>query len=49
MPFAKIWIDLESLIVIQSEVSQKEKDKCITSLICGIQKNVQMNLFAKQK
>ena len=35
MPFAATWMDLE--IVIQSEVSQKEKDKYrITSLICGI-------------
>ena len=36
--------------VIQSEVSQKEKNKYhIISLICGIWKMVQMNLFAKQK
>ena len=35
MPFAVTWIDLE--IVIQSEVSQKEKDKYrIMWLICGI-------------
>ena len=35
VPFAEIWIDLE--IVIQSEVSQKEKNKYrIKSLICGI-------------
>ena len=35
MPFAVTWMDLE--IVIQSEVSQKEKDKYpIISLICGI-------------
>ena len=33
--FAATWMDLE--IVIQSEVSQKEKDKCrIILLICGI-------------
>ena len=33
--FAETWIDLET--VIQSEVSQKEKNKyCIISLICGI-------------
>ena len=33
--FAETWIDLE--IVIQSEVSQKEKNKySIISLICGI-------------
>ena len=35
MPFAATWMDLE--IIIQSEVTQTEKDKyCIFSLICGI-------------
>ena len=35
VPFAEMWIDLET--VIQSELSQKEKNKCcIISLICGI-------------
>ena len=35
MPFAATWMDLE--IVIQSKVSQKEKNKyCVISLICGI-------------
>ena len=35
MPFAATWMDLE--IIIQSEVSQKEKDKYhMISLICGI-------------
>ena len=35
VPFAEMWMDLET--VIQSEVSQKEKNKyCIISLICGI-------------
>ena len=34
IPFAETWIDLE--IVIQSEVSQKEKNRyCIILLICG--------------
>ena len=35
MPSAATWMDLE--IIIQSEVSQKEKDKYhMMSLICGI-------------
>ena len=35
VPFAETWMDLE--IVIQSEVSQKEKNKYhIISLTCGI-------------
>ena len=33
--FVEMWMDIES--VIQSEVSQKEKNKyCILTLICGI-------------
>ena len=48
MPFAVTWVDLE--IVILSEVSQTEKDKYhMISFTCGIQKMIQMNLFAKQK
>ena len=36
--FVETWMDLET--VIQSEVSQKEKNKYrIISLLCGIQKN----------
>ena len=47
MPFKETWMNLET--VIQSEESQKEENKyCIISLICGIKKMVQMNLFAKQ-
>ena len=35
VPFAKTWMDLET--VIQNEVSQKEKNKyCILMHICGI-------------
>ena len=35
IPFAVTWMDLE--IVIQSEASQKEKDKYhIISLMCGM-------------
>ena len=34
MSFAAIWMQLE--ILISSEVSQKEKDKYHTSLVCGI-------------
>ena len=46
MPFAVTWMDLET--VIQSEVSQKEKDKYhIISLICGIQKNSTDELICK--
>ena len=35
VPFAETWMDVET--VIQSEVSQKEKNKCrILMYICGI-------------
>ena len=34
MPLTATWMDLE--IIILSEVSQKEKDKYHTSLMCGI-------------
>ena len=37
MPFAATWMDLEIIMLILSEVSQKEKDKYhIISLICRI-------------
>ena len=46
VPFADMWMDLQ--IVIQSEVSQKEKNKYrIISLICGIQKNGTDELIGK--
>ena len=46
VPFADMWTDLE--IVIQSKVSQKEKNKyCLISLICGIQKNGTDELVCK--
>ena len=34
MPFAATWMQLETVIL--NEVSQKEKDKYMVSLICGI-------------
>ena len=47
--FVEMQMDLES--VIQSEVSQKEKNKYILMHICmwNLGKMVQINLFAKQK
>ena len=46
MLFAATRMDLEIIIII----SQTEKDKChMISLICGILKMIQMNLFTKQK
>ena len=48
IPFAATWMGLE--IIILSELSQTEKDKYhMISLICGIYKMIQMNLFTKQK
>ena len=42
-----VWNDIET--VIQGEVSQKKKTKCILTHTCGIKKIIQMILFAKQK
>ena len=48
MPFAATLMQLQILIL--SEVSQKEKDKCHTVLLTfGIQDMAQMNLSIKQK
>ena len=44
--FADMWMNLET--VIQSEVSQKEKNKChMVSLTCGIQKSDTDELICK--
>ena len=46
MPFAATWMDCQ--IILPTEVRQKEQDKHnMTSLICGILKMTQMNLFTK--
>ena len=47
MPFSATCMDLE--VIILSEVSQKEKDKYMISLTCGVHKMIQMNLFMNQK
>ena len=48
MPFAATWIDLE--IIILSVISHVMKGKYhAISLICGILKMIQMNLFTKLK
>ena len=45
MPFVATWMDLEMIII-----SQSEKDKYMTLLICGIlKKMIEMNLFTKRK
>ena len=48
MPFAAMWMDLEMIML--SEIVQNENNKYhMISLVCGIKKMIQMNLFAKQK
>ena len=46
MPFPETWLDLGT--IIQSEVSQKEKNKYI-SLKCGIEKNDTDELICKEE
>ena len=46
MPFSATGMDLE--MIIRSEVSHKERDKYIISLICGIKSTTQVNLCMKQ-
>ena len=46
--FVETWMDLET--VIQSEVSQKEKNKYrVLTHVCESRNMVQMNLFVRQK
>lgn len=48
MPFATIWMELETIIL--SEVSQTEKHKYhMVSLTCGVSHMTQMNLSVKWK
>ena len=48
MSFATTCVNLDTDLL--SEVSQREKDKYSRiSLICQVQKMIQMNLFTKQK
>jgi len=48
MSFATTWVNLNTDLL--SEVSQREKDKYSRiSLVCQVQKMIQMNLFTKQK
>jgi len=47
MPFAATWMDLE--IIIQSKVSQTEKDKYHITYMWNLIKMIQKNLFKKQK
>ena len=48
MSFATTWVNLNTDLL--SEVSQRQKDKYSRiSLVCQVQKMIQMNLFTKQK
>ena len=46
MPFEATWMDLET--VIQSEVSQKKKNKYNVAYMWNQKKMLQMDLFTKQ-
>ena len=41
--FVELWMDLES--IIQSDVSQKEKNKYINAYMWNLEKMIQINLF----
>ena len=47
IPFATTWIDLETVTL--SEVSQRQKDKYDITYMWNLKKEVQMNLFTKEK
>ena len=49
MPFAVIWMNLETVVL--SELSETQKDKCMESRLHGgiLKKRTQMNLFIKGK
>ena len=48
VPFAEMWMDLET--VIQSEISQEEKKKYINTHMWNLKKKmVKIILFTKQK
>ena len=46
LPSAVKWMNLENILLI--EMSEKDKH-CVTSLMCGIWKIIQINLHVKQK
>ena len=46
MPFAAMQMDLENIMLC--EINQKDK-YCMTLLICGIQKIIPVNIYAKKQ
>ena len=49
MTFAAMWKDLVESVILR-EVSQTEKKYCMTSLLCGLLKEmIQMNLQNKER